>query len=105
MGLAEIVSVLKPSSDTQIITFKCPALLMKYIFPKGYIAIDGASLTVVETTESTFSVHLIPQTLEKTHFGLKKAGDFVNIEIDSNTQAIITTVDRWMEHRYEQKNN
>lgn len=66
---------------------------MPYLFPKGFIAIDGASLTLVEVDKSAavFSIHLIPQTLRSTHFGAKRVGDLVNIEIDAHTQAIVDT--------------
>lgn len=72
--------------------FACP--WMRYIFPKGYVAIDGISLTVVETTPDSFTVHLIPETLARTSLGWKGVGDRVNLEIDSQTQVIVDTVQR-----------
>lgn len=69
--------------------------LVKYILPKGYIALDGTSLTVVNVDpKGTFTVHLIPETLRVTSWGRKKEGDLVNVEIDSQTQAIVDTVER-----------
>ena len=67
---------------------------MKYVIHKGFIAVDGASLTVVEPEEDTFRIHLIPETLEKTSLGNKQVGDKVNIEIDPMTQAIVNTTER-----------
>lgn len=59
-----------------------PRDLARYIVPKGSVAIDGVSLTVGEVRRESFSVYLIPHTLEVTTFGVKKAGDKLNIETD-----------------------
>ncbi|BDY04978.1 riboflavin synthase subunit alpha [Ferrimonas sp. YFM] len=67
---------------------------MKYILHKGFVAIDGCSLTVGATREDGFDIHLIPETLSITTLGERKAGDRLNIEIDSQTQAIVDTVER-----------
>jgi len=56
--------------------------MFKYIIPKGSITIDGISLTVVNTTGTSFSVSVIPHTLGETVLGYKRAGDTVNIECD-----------------------
>ncbi|VFP80736.1 riboflavin synthase subunit alpha [Candidatus Erwinia haradaeae] len=66
----------------------------KYIFYKGFITIDGISLTVGEVTQKEFCVHLIPETLLRTTLGQKNIGDKVNIEFDLNTQVIVDTVER-----------
>lgn len=63
----------------------------QYLIKKGYVAIDGASLTVVEVCSDSFSVHLIPHTIAATTFQNKKEGDLVNIEFDSITQLIVET--------------
>ncbi|MGD9592232.1 MAG: riboflavin synthase subunit alpha [Candidatus Berkiella sp.] len=76
-----------------ILTFSCSPTWMKYILYKGYIAINGASLTVQEVSDKgSFSVHLIPETLRITTFSQAQEGDIVNVEIDSQTQAIVDTV-------------
>jgi len=80
--------------DNVTLTFDVPSHWMKYIFPKGFIAIDGASLTVGAVTADGFSVYLIPETLRVTHFDNISPGDVVNIEIDSQTQTIVDTLDR-----------
>lgn len=79
-----------------------PREWMKYIFPKGFIAVDGSSLTVGRTSpEGTFDLHLIPETLRLTNLGNKVVGDRVNIELDSRTVAIVDTVERVLEQRRE----
>ncbi|MBK4764936.1 MAG: riboflavin synthase subunit alpha [Pantoea sp. Brub] len=70
--------------------------LMKYIFYKGFISIDGISLTVSTITKNKFSVFLIPETIKRTTISQKNIGDSVNIEIDFKTQAIVDTVERIM---------
>ena len=63
-----------------------------YILEKGYVAIDGMSLTIGEVSEEWFSLHIIPETLRVTTIESKSEGDSVNIEIDSRTQAIVDTI-------------
>lgn len=65
---------------------------MDYIFYKGFIGVNGCSLTVGELSDSGFMLHLIPETLRLTNLGQYKVGDKVNIEIDSQTQVIVDTV-------------
>ncbi|UXI00068.1 riboflavin synthase subunit alpha [Photobacterium sp. TY1-4] len=74
--------------------FNLPEDYSKYVLRKGYIGIDGCSLTIGEVTDARFCVHLIPETLNRTLFGQRRAGDWVNIEIDPQTQAIVDTVER-----------
>ena len=75
--------------------------MIKYIFNKGFIGVNGASLTVamLNRTSSEISVNLIPETLARTNFGYMVLGDEVNIEIESQTQVIVDTVERIMEER------
>ena len=68
-----------------------------YILEKGYIAIDGMSLTVGRVDDSGFGLHIIPETLRVTTIGQKEVGQSVNIEVDSQTQAIVDTLSRKME--------
>jgi len=74
--------------------FECDNRWMKYILPKGFAAIDGASLTIGETGENWFEVYLIPETRTLTTLDNKIVGSLYNIEIDSQTQAIVETVER-----------
>ena len=73
---------------------KAPPSIQKYIQTKGYIGIDGISLTLGEVNENEFELHIIPETLRLTTLGSKQAGDAVNIEIDSTTMMIVETVER-----------
>ncbi|MFA4831160.1 MAG: riboflavin synthase subunit alpha [Patescibacteria group bacterium] len=92
-GIAEILEI-ERLKDYKII-FQVPEEWMKYILPKGFIAIDGCSLTVVDANQrGEFSVCFIPETLNNTTFGVKKIGDRVNVEIDAQTQAIVETAER-----------
>lgn len=77
-----------------VLTLRAPRRLMGYVFPKGFIALDGCSLTVVDVDreEAAFTVHLIPETLRRTTFDGKAAGDRVNVEIERRTQVIVDTV-------------
>ncbi len=71
----------------------------KYLFAKGYVALDGISLTIVDTQPNgIFSVHLIPETMARTNIGLQQLPE-VNIEIDANTQAIVDTLERLQSQR------
>ena len=88
--LAEIIR----TENNVTLWFEVPESWMKYVFPKGYIAINGASLTIGEVTGNRFNVHLIPETLRATTFGTAEQGQSVNIEIDSQTQAIVDTLAR-----------
>ncbi len=63
-----------------------------FILEKGFIAIDGMSLTVGKCDERSFSLHIIPETLRISTIGRKIVGDRVNIEIDSRTQAVVETM-------------
>ena len=63
-----------------------------YILEKGYVAVDGMSLTVGEVHSEGFNLHIIPETLRITTVGEKSEGDFVNIEVDSRTQAVVDTI-------------
>jgi riboflavin synthase len=61
--------------------------------PKGWIALDGISLTVVDVGLDWFTVSLIPETLQRTIIGSKKEGGRVNLEFDQNTKIIVKTLD------------
>lgn len=76
------------------IWFALPATLKPYVLTKGFIGLDGCSLTIGDVREDEFNVHLIPETLQRTLFGQRKIGDIINVEIDAQTQAIVDTVCR-----------
>lgn len=71
----------------------------KYIIQKGFVAVDGCSLTVGETSDAGFCVYLIPETLRVTVLGERNVGDYVNIEVEAQTQAIVDTVERVLAER------
>ncbi|MFQ3321554.1 MAG: riboflavin synthase [Candidatus Thalassarchaeaceae archaeon] len=73
--------------------------LNPFIMEKGYIAIDGISLTIGEVYDDYFSIHLIPETLERTTIKSKIKGSKVNIEIDSMTQAVVATVSKMLKNQ------
>ncbi len=89
----KVVSVEKPENNC-IITFEVPTEWIKYVLPKGFVAINGCSLTVGDVIENQFNVYLIPETLEITTFGTIKTGDVINLEVDHQTQTIVDTVER-----------
>jgi riboflavin synthase len=80
-GLGHVRKILKRPHSVEV-WYSGPKALFKYIAPKGSIAVDGVSLTVVEVTRDTFSVSLIPFTLKNTRLGQLKVGDPVNLETD-----------------------
>lgn len=94
MTTAEVSKILTSENNRQIWFKPQDPTLLKYILHKGFIGIDGISLTVGEVTATRFCVHLIPETLQRTTLGNKKLGQRVNIEIDPQTQAVVDTVER-----------
>lgn len=91
---AEVTKILTSENNRQIWLRIPNASLMKYIMYKGFIGIDGISLTIGEVVNNRFCVHVIPETLERTTLGRKRLGDKVNIEIDPKTQAVVDSVER-----------
>jgi len=71
-----------PESDAIVARFKTPAELLRYMVVKGPVAIDGASLTIIDKTADTFAVSLVQYTQEHTNLLAKRVGDSVNIETD-----------------------
>ncbi|MDF1757056.1 MAG: riboflavin synthase subunit alpha [Legionellaceae bacterium] len=94
-GTGVISQVLKSNENLSLV-IHCDELWMKYILPKGFIAIDGSSLTIGETDpkRGLFSIHLIPETQRVTNFKTKQINDKVNIEFDHKTKTIVDTVER-----------
>ena len=73
---------IKKSENFYFISFAINEKIKKYIVRKGFIAVDGISLTIAENDERRFSVTMIPETFKKTIFHTRKVGDIINIEID-----------------------
>lgn len=80
-GLGTIISR-RPEGIANVVEIAAEARLLRYILPKGSIAIDGISLTVTAVTDSSFSVAIIPHTAQETTLGFKGVGDKVNLETD-----------------------
>jgi len=80
-GVGRVHSV-KDQGEFSLWRFQAPDEVAKYLAPKGSIAIDGVSLTIVEPSADTFGVAIIPTTLKKTKLGSKRPGDWVNLEAD-----------------------
>jgi riboflavin synthase len=74
--------------------FQCDNKWMKYILSKGFITLNGTSLTVGEVKGDQFSVHLIPETLIRTNLSALVIGHSVNIEFDQQTMTIVSTIER-----------
>ncbi len=90
---AMLGSVRTPENN-HVMRIAVPAKWMRYVFAKGYIAVNGASLTVSDANkaEGWFEVWLIPETLRMTTFAEKTVGDALNIEIERSTQVMVDTV-------------
>src|SRR5690606_25630630 len=78
-----VVTARAPGTDWETATFSLPARLSRYVVEKGSIAVDGVSLTVAACTDSSFTVSLIPTTLQATTLGFATVGTKVNIEVDT----------------------
>jgi len=91
--VGQILAIRQPENN-HVLRIGVPASHMRYVFAKGYIAINGASLTVAEADrrERWFEVWLIPETLRMTTFGTKAEGARLNIEIERGTQVVVDTV-------------
>ena len=89
----EILRIERTEHNTTM-HFALPAALKPYILPKGFVGLDGCSLTIGSVGEDSFCIHLIPETLRRTLFGTRQAGDTINLEIDPQTQAVVDTVGR-----------
>lgn len=100
-GVAELVALERPENNCTM-TFQLPVALAKYVFKKGFIGLQGCSLTVADIDKSSarFSVCLIPETLRVTNLSDLQLGDRVNIEVDRQTQVIVDTVERVLAERF-----
>ena len=88
--VAEVISF--KNDKERILKVKIPKSIKDYIFKKGYIAINGISLTVVEVKANFFTMSIIPETYSSTNLIYLKKKDFVNVEADQQTISIVETV-------------
>ena len=89
-----VVTQIKSDHGHRLVTMAIQLEWMAYLMLKGFVALDGASLTIAEVDRSaaTIAVSLIPETLARTTFGRLEVGDRINLEVDSRTQVIVDTV-------------
>ena len=89
-----VVTQIKSDHGHRLVTMAIQLEWMAYLMLKGFVALDGASLTIAEVDRAaaTIAVSLIPETLARTTFGRLEVGDRINLEVDSQTQAIVDTV-------------
>ena len=92
-GTAHILARL-PGENWEVVQLTLPPAVSRYVVEKGSITVDGISLTVSAITDDTFSVSLIPTTLDRTTLGHKAVGDPVNLEVD----VIAKYVERLLTH-------
>ena len=94
-GVGKVIKVIN-RNKTKDLQIKIPQNLREYFFYKGYIALDGCSLTIGKVLKSSFYIHLIPETISVTTFKKIKKGDLINIEVDQSTINTVETVKRIM---------
>ena len=98
--MATLAAIRTPENN-RVLRIAVPPRFVRYVFAKGYIAINGASLTVAEADRAAgwFEVWLIPETLRMTTFGEKAEGAALNIEIERQTQVFVDTVREAIDER------
>ena len=94
-----IINSKTKKGDQMSLSVLAPPSVQKYLTEKGYIAIDGISLTIGKVSDGCFDLHIIPETMRLTILDSKEVGDIVNIEIDSSTQLIVETIERLLDER------
>ena len=91
-----IIKIIYNSPNNRDVVVSCDKKWLAYLIPKGWITVDGVSLTVVDVGANWFSVSLIPETLKQTVLGLKTEGQKVNLEFDHTVKIIVHTVERML---------
>ena len=88
------ISKIETPENNHILTFQTSSDVLKYIFPKGYVALNGVSLTIgeVDKVKKTFNVYLIPETLRLTNLQNKLIGNRIHIEIETQTRNMVDTI-------------
>ena len=97
-GTGEVLKVIN-RKETKDLLVKIPSQLREYFFYKGYVALNGCSLTIGKVLKSSFYIHLIPETVSITNFKEIKKGDLINIEVEQTTINTVETVKRVMLER------
>ena len=88
------ISKIEKTTNNHVISFKTSNDLIKYIFPKGYVSLNGISLTIgdVNRLDNIFTVYLIPETLRITTMLDKKVGDIINLEVETQTKNTVDLI-------------
>ena len=97
-GTGEVLKVINRQA-TKDLRIKIPTSLREYFFYKGYVALDGCSLTIGKVLKTSFYIHLIPETVSVTTFKDIKKGDLINIEVEQSTINTVETVKKIMSQR------
>ena len=91
-----IIKKIYNTSNNHDVVVGCDKQWLAYLIPKGWITVDGVSLTVVDVGDHWFSFSLIPETLKQTVLGLKTENQKVNLEFDHTVKVIVHTVERML---------
>ena len=96
-GHVDCIGIIKKiynSPNNRDVVVSCDKQWLAYLIPKGWVTVDGVSLTVVDVVDNCFSVSLIPETLNQTALRLKTEGQKVNLEFDHTVKVIVHTIER-----------
>ncbi len=94
-GCVQVLAVEQDALNMTVV-FERPTQLRPYLLNKGFVALNGCSLTIAEVNQESFTVYLIPETRDVTTFADIKVGSKVNLEIDPSTQATVDTIKELM---------
>jgi riboflavin synthase len=94
-GVGKVLKIVD-RNKTKDLQIKIPSNLREYFFDKGYVALNGCSLTIGKVMKSSFYIHLIPETVSVTTFKEIKKGDLINIEVEQTAINTVETVKRIM---------
>tara|TARA_A100001035_G_scaffold26224_1_gene17575 strand:+ start:2242 stop:2850 length:609 start_codon:yes stop_codon:yes gene_type:complete len=95
-GTSKVISM-DIRDESWDVEFSVEPFMHDYILHKGYVAINGCSLTVGEVSSESFMIHLIPETLSITNLFQLQQNSIVNVELDQNTIAIADTVKKYLD--------
>ena len=95
-GTSKVISIDKRDQSWDV-KFSIESFMHDYMLHKGYVAINGCSLTVGEVSNESFMIHLIPETLSITNLFQLQQNSIVNIELDQNTVVIADTVKKYLD--------
>ena len=95
-GISKVISIDKRDQSWDV-KFSVEPFMHDYMLHKGYVAINGCSLTVGEVSNESFMIHLIPETLSITNLFQLEQDSIVNVELDQNTIIIADTVKKYLD--------